>query len=89
MNINVSESLRDHFWEDTPSEVTHEFWAFRFPPKCAVGDKLIFRFDGEPVAEAVVDFVEKPGESSCSTTGKFKNRYKVFWRTDSFKNLKG
>jgi hypothetical protein len=65
MIINVPEFAIGHFWEDTPPEATHEFWALRFPPKCHPGDKIIFKYQGKTVAEAVVDFIEEPGQSQC------------------------
>jgi hypothetical protein len=87
MIINVPDIAIEHFWEDTPPEATHEFWALRFQPKCKKGDKITFKYQGKPVAEAVVDGIESPGQSQCMTSGKFKNRWKVFWRIDSFKKM--
>jgi hypothetical protein len=83
MNINVPAFARDHFWEEPPPD-SMEFWSFRFPPPCKVGDPLYFRFDGKIVAEAVVHRIEKPGESSCDATGKFKSGWKVCWTPESF-----
>lgn len=88
MNINVPEFARDHFWEEPP-DGSWEFWSFRFPPPCKVGDKLIFKFDGIPMAEAVCARIEKPGESQCDATGRFERGYKVFWTPESFKELRG
>lgn len=88
MNINVPEHACDHFWEEPP-EGSWEFWAFRFPPPCKVGDKLVFRFDGIPVAEAVCAKIEQPGESKCDATGRFERGYKVFWTPESFVELRG
>jgi hypothetical protein len=83
MNINVPEWAREHFWEEPPAGST-EFWSFRFPPPCKVGDRLFFRFDGVVVAEAVVSFIEKPGQSECEATGRFRSGWKVFWTPESF-----
>jgi len=88
MNINVPESVVDHFWEDEPEGTTHEFWAFRFPVRAKSGDIIHFHIDKKEVAQAVIDYIEPPGESSCSTTGKFKNRWKVFWKCETFKDVR-
>lgn len=87
MNINIPEWARDHFWEEPP-EGHMEFWAFRFHPPCKIGDELIFRFDGKPVAKAIVDEIEPPGQSECETTGRFEYRWKVFWTNESFIDLR-
>jgi hypothetical protein len=86
MNINVPAAAREHFWTE-PQIGFEEFWAFRFPPKCQVGDTLYFKFDGVPVAQATVSRIEKPGLHECEQSGKYKNSYKVYWRPDSFKDL--
>lgn len=83
MNINVPLWARDEFWQEPPPG-TMEFWGFRFPPPCAVGDRLIFRFDGRAVAEATVARIEPPGASECEHSGRFRNRWKVFWTQESF-----
>lgn len=88
MNINVPEWAREHFWEEPP-EGAEEFWAFRFKPPCRLGEELIFRFDGQPVARARVLRIETPGLSQCEATGKFRPRWKVFWSLDSFEDLRG
>lgn len=88
MNINVPHCSRDHFWEEPP-DGHMEFWAFRFPPPCKVGDELIFRFDKKPVARARVHLIQVPGEAICQSTGRFKNRWKVFWTQESFEDLRG
>ena len=85
MNINVPPQARDHFWEEPPPG-SHEFWSFRFPPPCKVGDRLVFRFDGVMVAEAVCSRIEAPGESECESTGRFRRGYKVYWNPASFRD---
>ncbi|MCL4501594.1 MAG: hypothetical protein M1438_07020 [Deltaproteobacteria bacterium] len=87
MNINVPSFAQAHFWEEPP-EGHIEFWAFRFKPPCQMGDDLIFRFDGQPVAKARVAFIEGPGKSKCRGTGKFERHWKVFWRPETFKDLR-
>ena len=87
MNINVPEFARDHFWEEPPAN-SEEFWGFRFPPPCKVGDPLHFRFDGRIVATARVSRIEQPGQSSCEGTGRFGGTYKVFWTNESFKDVR-
>lgn len=87
MNINVPDFARDHFWE-APPPGTWEFWSFRFPPPCKLGEELIFRFDGIPVAKAVVARIEQPGKSACEKTGKFKKGWKVFWKPEDFIDIR-
>lgn len=88
MNINVPEWARGHFWEEPP-DGSEEFWAFQFKPPCAPGDPLCFRFDKRAVATAVVDRIERPGQSVCDATGRFARGWKVFWRPETFRDLRG
>jgi len=88
MNINVPESEQEHFWVEPPAG-NEEFWAFRFPPKAQVGDTITFRMEKKPVAEAVISRIEKPGQHECEATGRFKNRWKVYWSPESFKKVAG
>jgi len=89
MNINVPESARDHFWQEPPPG-HREFWSFsRFKPPCAVGDVLIFRFDGEAVARAICSEIEPPGQSKCASTGRFERGWKVYWEPETFEDLRG
>lgn len=87
MNINVPEQARDHFWQEPP-QGNWEFWGFRFRPPCKVGDELIFRFDKQPVAKAICAKIEKPGESECEQTGKFRSSWKVYWKPETFVDLR-
>lgn len=88
MKINVPPEVWAHFWEEPPPD-SFEFWAFRFPVRAQVGDEILFLLDKKPVAKAVIAGIEKPGASQCDTTGRFKNRWKVFWTQESFKDLRG
>lgn len=87
MNINVPTWARDHFWEEPPPGY-EEFWSFRFPPPCKVGDELTFHIDGKPVATAVVSRIEAPGVSKCAGSGRFSNGHKVYWHRSSFRDLR-
>jgi hypothetical protein len=87
MNINVPDFARGHFWEEPP-DGSEEFWSFRFPPPCQPGQPITFRFDGKAVATATVDRIEKPGQSACDATGKFKSGWKVFWKPETFRDLR-
>ncbi len=87
MNINVPLFARQHFWEEPPSG-SAEFWGFRFPPPCKPGDSLTFKFDGVPVARAVVHSIVAPGKSKCDRTGKFNRTYNVFWMPETFIDLR-
>ena len=87
MNINVPEFAISHFWEEPPAG-SWEFWAFRFPAPCKVGDVLNFRYRGTVIARAVCALVEAPGKSKCEGTGRFGGGYKVFWTPESFEDLR-
>jgi hypothetical protein len=87
MNINVPEWARSHFWEEPPPD-SEEFWSFRFPPPCEVGDVLHFRFDKKLLATAIVDRIERPGQSKCELTGRFGRGWKVFWKPGTFVDLR-
>lgn len=87
MNINVSKIARAHFWEEPP-DGHWEFWAFRFRPRCKVGEEIIFRFDGKPVAKAIVARIEPPGLTECYSTHQFRTRWKVFWHPETFVDLR-
>ena len=87
LHIKVPQSAQDHFWEEPPAD-SWEFWSFRSQPQCQIGDGLCFWMGGKAVATAVVAKIEKPGQSSCQTTGRFKGGWKVFWRPDSFIDLR-
>lgn len=62
MNINVPRWAEAEFW-DEPPEGSWEFWSFRFPPPCKVGDPLVFKMRGVVVARAVCAAIERPGQS--------------------------
>jgi GNAT superfamily N-acetyltransferase/2'-5' RNA ligase len=84
--IEVPKASREHFWEEPP-EGNLEFWAFRHPIVCLPGEKLVFTFDGTPVAETVVSHTEGPGKTECVNTGKYKDQHKVFWDPKLFKEV--
>jgi len=87
MNINVPDHAMSHFWKEPPPG-SWEFWSFRFPPKCKEGDEIVFRRNKLAIAKAVVAKIERPGQSSCERTGKFKSGWKVFWTPESFVDLR-
>lgn len=87
MTINVPKWARDHFWVEPPAD-SEEFWGFRFRPTCIPGDEITFQFDKKPVASAIVDRIEKPGQSQCDSTGRFGTLWKVFWKQETFKDLR-
>lgn len=88
MKVHVPKSEQEHFWKEPPAG-TMEFWAFRFMPKCSIGELIMFFFDDtKVVAEAIVAKIEAPGLSHCDSTGRFQHRWKVFWRQDTFKDLR-
>ena len=87
MRINIPNWAIEHFWEEPP-QGHMEFWAFRFPPKCKIGDTIEFLINHKVVAKAIVHIIEKPGQSFCESTGKFKNRWKVYWLPETFIDLR-
>ena len=88
MNINIPDWAIEHFWEEPPKG-NWEFWAFRFKPKCQIGDKINFHYQKNLVAQAIVNYIEPPGNSECENTARFKNRWKVFWLPETFIDLRG
>lgn len=87
MNINVPEWALEHFWNEPPAG-SREFWSFRFKPPCRVGEELIFRSNKKPIARAIADEIEPPGRSACASTGRFRSGWKVFWRPETFQDLR-
>lgn len=87
MKIQVPEWARKHFWQDPP-EGHCEFWAFSWKPKAGIGETIYFYFDNELVAEATIFKIESPNKSKCASTGRFENRWKVFWRPESFIDMR-
>lgn len=88
MKITVTDAVIDHFWEEPPED-SWEFWAFRWPVKAKVGDDILFYHNNKLIAKAVIAAIEQPGKSQCERTGKFNNRWKVFWRPESFIDMRG
>lgn len=84
MNINVPEWAEAEFWDEPPEDAM-EFWSFRFPPPCKVGDPLVFKMRGVVVARAVCAAIEGPGRSKCDHSGRFLAGHKVFWTNESFR----
>jgi len=87
MRINVPKSAQKSFWNE-PAANTIEFWTFRFKPECKVGDRIEFFFNGKKVAVAKVAIIEAAGLSKCNHSGKYLNRWKVFWLPESFIDLR-
>lgn len=86
MKIQIPLFARDHFWEE-PLAGSMEFWGFRWPVKCKVGDVIEFYFDKQLVATAIVAVIEEPNKSKCDGSGRFGNLWKVFWTQESFKKI--
>ena len=87
MKIQVPTWARAEFWDEPPAD-SMEFWAFRFQPKCKIGDIIEFYFDKTKVAEARVYDIERPGVTKCEHSGKFGSRWKVFWLPETFTDLR-
>lgn len=88
MIINVPDFAMNHFWEEPP-DGSMEFWAFRFPVKAKIGDTIYFKHQKRTIATAIICSIEEPGTIACEQTGKYLNRWKVFWSNESFKTWKG
>jgi len=86
--IEVPKSVRTHFWEEPPAG-NWEFWAYRHRPSTLPGEKIVFTFDGAPIADAVVHHVEEPGKTKCENTGKYEKHFKVYWEPQTFRRLDG
>ena len=86
--IEVPKGARGHFWEEPP-EGNLEFWAYRHAVSCLPGEKIIFTFDGAPIAQTVCHHVEGPGASKCENTGKYEKHHKVYWDPKKFVRLDG
>ena len=86
--IEVPKAVRDHFWEEPP-EGNLEFWAYRHAVNVLPGEKIVFTFDGAPIASAVCHHVEEPGQFKCENTGKYEKHHKVYWDPKKFKRLDG
>ena len=84
--IEVPADSRNHFWDRAEGNL--EFWAFKDRPRAFYGQKIIFTFDHQPVAEAKVLKMEEPGRSKCDSTGKYEKSWKVFWDSKEFKKYK-
>ena len=87
MKINVPEIAIEHFWEEPPED-SWEFWAFIWPVKAKVGDTIFFYFNKQFIAKAIIAKIEKPGESECERSGKYRNRWKVYWSPESFEDMR-
>jgi 2'-5' RNA ligase/ribosomal protein S18 acetylase RimI-like enzyme len=86
--IEVPKGVRDHFWQEPP-DGNLEFWAYRHAVNVLPGEKIVFTFDGAPVASVVCHHTEAPGQSKCENTGKYEKHHKVYWDPKKFKRLDG
>ncbi len=87
MKIHVPQRAQAEFWDEPPTDAV-EFWGFRWRVKCQPGDPIEFYFGKTLVAIAVVDRVEPPGRSKCDHSGRFGTLWKVFWRPETFRDLR-
>jgi hypothetical protein len=87
MNITVPNKAIGHFWEEPPAG-SWEFWAFRFQPRCKIGETIFFRYDDAVIASAIVAKIEAPAVARCEKSGKFWHWWKVYWQPATFKDLR-
>lgn len=84
MNINVGPKSRGKFWDVPADPGALEYMDFSFQPPCAVGDGLVFRFDGVAVARAVVERI-----GQVPATGTFgRDGWRVYWKVATFEDLR-
>lgn len=81
--IEVPGDRRENFWNRPDGKM--EFWAFKDRPRAFLEERIIFTFDGKPVAEAKVLKIEEPGTTACGATGQYRDHHKVFWNSTHFK----
>lgn len=91
MNINIAPDSEDWLFAPRGDDQACLWSLGRYPPPCEIGDTIIFRFDGAPVARAVVDQILKPGEHDtvCHNGKRFLRGYKVVWLQTSFEDMRG
>ncbi len=90
IQIEVPKRVRKHFWDKGDKEKNYwgAFWALRKKPAVEIDDEVVFTFDGKPAALVFVDEIEPPKKSACSTTGKYKDSWKICWNIHSFYDLR-
>ena len=60
------------------------YWAFKNRPRVFISEKLVFTFNGKPVAEALVAKVEGPGKGE----GEYQKWHKVYWKPVTFRRFR-
>lgn len=91
MNINIAPDSRDWLFADRGTDQACLWSLGRYPPPCEIGDMIVFRFDGAPVARAKVHEILKPGEHDtvCHNGKRVLRGYKVVWLQSEFKDMRG
>lgn len=90
MNINIPPDSEGWLFADRGPRDTC-LWSFGWPPPCEVGDDLVFRFGGRPVATAVVYAILPPGDPDTWSHHGRRRRlrgHKVVWLQSSFVDLR-
>src|SRR5271157_2297621 len=80
--IEVPQDRRKGFFAAPKAPLV--FWAFKNRPRVFISEKLIFTFNGKPVAEALVAKVEGPGKGE----GEYQKWHKVYWKPVTFKRFR-
>lgn len=90
--MNITTYRESDAWLFAKRSINHRcLWSLgRYPPPVDVGDDLIFRTDGAPVARALCRRIYEPGEFDCMMhDGSRKLRgWKVLWYQPDFEDLR-
>lgn len=88
MNITVHEAALDHFWEEPPPD-SIEFWKFRWPPPCKIGDPLYFRLNKRVIASATVyEIIHRPRSYTDDRGVTFGPGFYIYWLPETFVDLR-
>jgi hypothetical protein len=86
--VRVPKKEVAHFWDDAPSEATHEFWSLaRVPKSLKVHDRIWFQIEDEVVAYAVVSSIAERGTETCLSTHRGWTGCLVYWPVEAFHKL--
>lgn len=91
MNINIPANSRSWLFQPHPRDEGALWSLGRYPPACEVGEQLVFRFDGEAVARAVVHSILEPGDHDgvCHDGSRYLRGWKVVWMWSDFEDVRG
>ncbi len=90
MNINIPPDSREWLFAEKDEDSCCLWSLGRFRPVADVGGELIFRFDRQPVAIAVVMAVYPPGQKDCISHHGIRSLrgWKVIWSQLQFVDIR-